>query len=1205
MPVFNNSLAGAAGSGGAAAGYKIERSLRFNSSDQSKLTRTPSAQSSTKTWTLSWWMKAPEVDSTIFAAGNGNVPGRFSFGTNGNGAFFAAVVDNNSSVFSITTDAFFRDPSAWYHCCLVCDSTAATQADRFKIIVNGVRQTVTGTLMPQNQNTFVNTTQKHQWSGRSYLNIDFADGYLADIQFVDGQAIDPDGNFGEFDADTGVWNPIEYTGSYNTPATGSNPTSTSGVAPSGSHGNSIPSAALLFGISGPTSATSHIRQDGGGMEWSPAITLYLSDVAGAYLTYYNNESTSFDVEFKINGSWVTAQSNAQDVIGSTQEQGALITLATTGSWTGVRVTGGSNVSVSGVTGIYKNGTRLHNGSFNGFHLNFSDNSSNTALGFDARVSGTRYSNFVTGFQSSYPPANMFDGSTSTFTLGSNGGGVMTFTPGTAIPYTAAAGGVELYLHSGSQPDRFRINGGSWVNQTNAATGGWQTISTGDGSITKIEFQDNGNNAEAVCYAIRVNGTILTDPSGANDWTVNNLTAHKAATGPHGVTRGTSTLNYDPSPILDGSLDTNYQDRPINGNGVNFTGIPTANTQLRIYYHYIQSGTMTTNGGHVVASGNLNGAWSEPSGISYPFTLTSISVTGGNSGDGFGISAIEVDGTILTTGSGANTDSLIDSPTNYEADSGNNGGNYATLSSIDNNNTGTLSNGNLDALSVWSNGSFNLRATIAPTSGKFYWEYTMLQEFGIYGGILLTSFNINTSSAINGNGGVCMGGGSLYNGGSVVSSSPTQAVTGDVMGFAWDVDNRSIEFFLNGSSQGTVSSIAPGTYAPAVTVTPHSSVPGNIAANFGQRPFFYPPGGTGGPAATFKSLCTQNLEDPLIADGSDYFDVVKYTGNGGSQTISGLQFEGDLFWLKSRSAAHDHWWFDRARGLTKALYSNATSAEYDYSPNGITATSNTGFTLTSSGQTFNSNNVTYAGWVWDGGSSTVSNTDGSITSTVRANPTAGFSIVKASVAASLTGGPTIGHGLNKKPEFIIGKNLDSSIYWYAYHKDLSANHYLIPHLTNAEQNSGAVWGSHSSLDSNVFQIGADTPASMWIPSGTNDCIFYVWTSVENYSAFGKYTGNGSTNGPFVYTGGFQPAFILCKSTNRTGENWYIWDSKRDGYNFSNGGLFPNQNYQEGSGHVDILSNGFKLRSSSNGVNGGGDSYIWAAFAENPFKYARAR
>ena len=226
----------------------------------------------------------------------------------------------------------------------------------------------------------------------------------------------------------------------------------------------------------------------------------------------------------------------------------------------------------------------------------------------------------------------------------------------------------------------------------------------------------------------------------------------------------------------------------------------------------------------------------------------------------------------------------------------------------------------------------------------------------------------------------------------------------------------------------------------------------------------------------------------------------------------------------------------------------------------------------------------------------------IATTYRANPTAGFSIVNASVAASLTGGPTLAHGLNKKPEFILGKNRDSTIYWYAYHKDLTENHYLIPHLTNAQQNSGAVWGSHSSLDSNVFQIGADTPASMWIPSGTNDCIFYVWTSVENYSSFGKYTGNGSSDGPFVFTG-FRVAWLLIKNITTGGETWTIHDSSRDVDNPAEHRLLPNSSDAESTGtsarYKDLLSNGFKIRGTSGEQNTNGDVYIYAAFAEYPF------
>ena len=237
---------------------------------------------------------------------------------------------------------------------------------------------------------------------------------------------------------------------------------------------------------------------------------------------------------------------------------------------------------------------------------------------------------------------------------------------------------------------------------------------------------------------------------------------------------------------------------------------------------------------------------------------------------------------------------------------------------------------------------------------------------------------------------------------------------------------------------------------------------------------------------------------------------------------------------------------------------------------------------------------------------------SIATTVRANPSYGFSISRASVAASLTGGPTVAHGLQKKPEFIIGKNIDSTIYWYAYHKDLTENNYLIPHLTSGEQNSGAVWGSHDSLDAHKIQIGAGTPASMWIPSGTHDCIFYAWTSVEGFSKFGSFQDNSSTDGAFIYLG-FKPALILAKcainisSTNNLGD-WIVKDSSRSPYNNPSDGntLVWNEAYSEDGYYqasqaaIDILSNGFKIRHpNSSPLGDPGRLYVYAAWAENPF------
>ena len=213
--VKQSPIAGLAAYGGGAGsaifgrkgvgGYQINRSLRFNSADEAYLNRTPSSAGSNTTWTLSAWVKKTGNDNHIFGAGAGNSPGRFGFGFNSSDKIFAFVVASNSTVFSITTNAVFRDPSAWYHIFLIADTTNSTQADRFKIYVNGVLQTVSGTFMPSSQNTFVNTTAAHTFCRRSYTSSDYFNGYLADVHLIDGQAKVPT-DFGEFN-DDGIWDP--------------------------------------------------------------------------------------------------------------------------------------------------------------------------------------------------------------------------------------------------------------------------------------------------------------------------------------------------------------------------------------------------------------------------------------------------------------------------------------------------------------------------------------------------------------------------------------------------------------------------------------------------------------------------------------------------------------------------------------------------------------------------------------------------------------------------------------------------------------------------------------------------------------------------------------------------------------------------------------------------------------------------------------
>jgi hypothetical protein len=373
------------------------------------------------------------------------------------------------------------------------------------------------------------------------------------------------------------------------------------------------------------------------------------------------------------------------------------------------------------------------------------------------------------------------------------------------------------------------------------------------------------------------------------------------------------------------------------------------------------------------------------------------------------------------------------------------------------------------------------------------------------------------------------------------------------------------------------------------------------ANFGQRPFAYTaPSG-------YKALCTTSLSAPTIEDGSDYFDTTLYTGNGSTQSITGLNFSPDLVWIKNRAAADSHKLTDTVRGATEELESDTTAAEAT-NADGLTAFNSDGFDLGADAE-YNTNTETYVAWAWDAGSSTVSNTDGSITSQVRANPSAGFSIV------SYTGtkaNATIGHGLGVAPEMIIVKCLDTARNWVVGHQGIASDpwtDYLLLNSTAAKADLDTIWND-TAPTSTVFTVGS--------ANGINSQeahVAYCFAPVEGYSAFGSYTGNGSTDGPFVYTG-FRPRWVLIKCSTTGGSNfdWFIYDAARDAFNASYRILTANSSGAEtvATGgtytdmYIDILSSGFKVWTNYQSHNSNGSTYIYCAFAENPFALnARAR
>ena len=370
-----------------------------------------------------------------------------------------------------------------------------------------------------------------------------------------------------------------------------------------------------------------------------------------------------------------------------------------------------------------------------------------------------------------------------------------------------------------------------------------------------------------------------------------------------------------------------------------------------------------------------------------------------------------------------------------------------------------------------------------------------------------------------------------------------------------------------------------------------------------------------PPSGFLAICTANFPNVTVGgdaavQADDNFNTVLYTGDGSGQGITGVGFQPDWVWIKSRSHASSHVLTDSSRGVTKSLFSDTTDAETTLS-GGVTAFGTDGFTLGSEG-TVNTATRTYVGWNWKangGTTSTISVGDvssgvPSIASTVQVNATAGFSIVL--YTSNNTAGATVGHGLGVVPDLIITKNREDARNWGFYHHQVASDpetDNLFLNLSNAVSDDSAYWND-TAPTSTVFSLGTNGGETNY-PSG-DGYVAYCFTEIPGYSKFGQYVGNGANNGPVVYTG-FTPAWVLIKNTARSAD-WRLHDIVRQPTNDTGGHiLLPNSNSSEVTSEYDIdfLSNGFKLRSSDVYENGSGEKLIYMAFAKNPFKFSNAR
>jgi hypothetical protein len=563
---------------------------------------------------------------------------------------------------------------------------------------------------------------------------------------------------------------------------------------------------------------------------------------------------------------------------------------------------------------------------------------------------------------------------------------------------------------------------------------------------------------------------------------------------------------------------------------------------------------------------------------------------------------------ISVTSGTTYDAMIDSPTLTSATVAN----YAVMNPLAADSNATFSNANLTIASNAAGEGF-IPATIdfdIASSTGYYFEVTVDSgtAYCTTGFIPVSKFpgKMWTGGAYPGQSTYNPGfeirfsdGTILQNGGS--SAYGSGATAGDTWGFA--IKNGKV---WARNSSGWFNSGNPVTEAnPAVTgqtgqwLLGFAERAGAFGAgctyNFGQRPFSYtPPTG-------FVRLNTFNLPDSTIKKGNTVMDATLWTGTGSSLAITNSgAFKPDFVWGKRRNGVADNILIDSIVGGNppeRYLSSNTTSGT-TANADVITSLNSNGFTVGTSGALNGSSN-TYVGWQWQAGQGTTSsNTSGTITSTVSVNATAGFSIVTYTGTGSTS---TVGHGLGVAPKMLITKRRNTTGDWSIYNSNLGANKVIWLNQTTASTTDGSPghW-NNTAPTSSVFTVGTDTDVN----ASSSTYVAYCWAEIAGFSKFGSYTGNGSADGPFVYTG-FRPKFIIIKCTSNA-DSWYMLDTSRSTYNATNQRLFANASSAESSGDaMDILSNGFKNRSSTtlNNLNGG--TYIYMAFAENPFKNANAR
>ena len=538
---------------------------------------------------------------------------------------------------------------------------------------------------------------------------------------------------------------------------------------------------------------------------------------------------------------------------------------------------------------------------------------------------------------------------------------------------------------------------------------------------------------------------------------------------------------------------------------------------------------------------------------------------------------------------------------------------------------TLSNGDLTTADSTSSGG-QIYSTMGSNTGKWYYE-AHVTDVGGPGGQLIGINPLRRPAGNVQNRTAYRSSGDVYNDSGSVQQTGTTYTTGDIIGVAWDADAKKLWFAKNGSWVYSGDPVNGGNQATAYTSTEtqgpfmaydNGAISQVTDFNFGQNPTFsgHVSAGTNtdgngkglfkyAPPTGFLALCTDNLPTPAIADPGKHFKAVLWNGDGKTgRAITKVGFQPDFVWIANRDRTTYKPVFDSVRGARKMLRSSAMSGEGAFDTV-LQSFDPDGFTVGDDGA-HNYDGERLVAWCWKAGGAAVSNGNGTITSQVSANQTAGFSIV--SYTGNSTDNATVGHGLLKVPDMIIVKNRDLGVAWGIWHSSMATGE-VLRFSTTLAQVPGTAYFQDELNTSSVFGLGTNDETNV-----NDNYIAYCWHAVDGYSKFGNYIGNGDANGPFVYCG-FKPAWLIVKCRTADNGNWVIYDNARSSKNVNGLRLGANITDSENENDtnlgvdssvgVDFLSNGFKIRTTGVNHNSNQEEYIYAAFAESPYQTANAK